>query len=104
MPLSRVQLATRENIQCGTSRNCYVSDGKTSVMSRESVVYSVWEDVEAVVKEKDEEEYDERKKAELNGGADLSRHYYSYRVSDRSAYNPACHLWPSWPSLRELGG
>lgn len=43
-------------------------------MGRKRVVYCVWEDIEAVVKKEDKNEYDEREDAELDGGADLSRH------------------------------
>ena len=52
----------------------------------------VWEDIEAVVKEKDKKEYDEREDAELDRGADLSRHQYEYKRSNQSTYNPPCHL------------
>ena len=44
------------------------------MVSRKGVVYRVWEDIKAVVKEKDEKEYDEREDAKLDGSADLSRH------------------------------
>lgn len=37
------------------------------------VVYRVWEDIEAVVKEENEKQYDEREEAELDGSANLSR-------------------------------
>lgn len=43
-------------------------------MSRKSVMYRVWKDIEAIVEEKDEKEYDEREDAKLDGSADLSRH------------------------------
>lgn len=42
-------------------------------MSRKGVVYGVWEDIKAVIEEKDKKQYDERKDAELDGSADLSR-------------------------------
>ena len=67
-------------------------------------MYRVWEDVEAVVKEEDEKEYDEREDAKLDRSADLSRHQHGHTMSDYSTYNPACHLWPSLDSeVEELG-
>ena len=38
------------------------------------VVYRVWEDIESVVKEKNEKQYNEGEEAELDGSANLSRH------------------------------
>ena len=73
------------------------------MVSRKGVVYRVWEDIEAVVKEEDKKEYDEREQAELDGSADLSRHQYGYIMSHHLTYNPACHLWPSL-KVEELGG
>lgn len=46
------------------------------MVGRKGIVYRVWEDIEMVVKEKDENEYDEREDAELDGSTDLSRHQY----------------------------
>ena len=66
-------------------------------------MYRVWQDIEAVVKEKDKKEYDEGENAELDGSADLSRYQYGQMVSDRLTYNPTCHFWPSL-KVEELGG
>ena len=43
------------------------------MVSRKSVVYGVWEDIEAVVEEEDNKDYDEREDSELDGSADLWR-------------------------------
>ena len=82
MPFSRVQLAARKNVERGTGRNGYVSDNKARVMSRKGIVYRVWEDVEAVVKEEDKKEYDKGKDAKLDGSADLSRHEHGHMILD----------------------
>ena len=71
MPFYRVQLAAGKDIESGTGRDRYISDDKARVVSGKSVVYRVWEDIEAVIKEKDEKEYDEREDAELDGSANL---------------------------------
>lgn len=38
------------------------------------VVYRVWENIKAIVKEKNEKQYDERKEAELDGSANLAKY------------------------------
>ena len=48
------------------------------MVSRKGVVYRVGEDIEAVVKEKDQKQYDERKDAKLDGSADLLRHEHGH--------------------------
>lgn len=53
MPFPRVQLAAREDVECRTGRDRYISDDETRVVSRKGVVYRVREDIESVVKEKD---------------------------------------------------
>lgn len=83
MPFPRVQLAAREDVECGTGRNGYVSDDKARVVSRKGIVYRVWEDVEAIVKKEDKKEYDEGKDAKLDGSADLKlRHEHGHMMTD----------------------
>ncbi len=80
MPFRWVELAAREDVECGTSSNRYVSDDQTGVVSRKGVVYRVWKDIEAVVKEEDKQEYDEREDAKLDGSANLSSHQYAFLI------------------------
>ena len=67
-------------------------------------MYRVWEDVEAVVKEEDKKEYDEREDGKLDGSADLLRYQYGHMLSDHLTYNSSCHLWSRLEGkVEELG-
>lgn len=46
------------------------------MVGRKGIVNRVWEDIEAIVKEKDKDKYDEGEDTKLDGSADLLKHQY----------------------------
>ena len=58
------------------------------------IVYRVWEDIEAIVKEEDKDKYDDREDTELDGSADLLNIniLHGNGKSTNLTYNPASHI------------
>ena len=57
-------------------------------------MYRIWEDIEAIVKEEDKDEYDEGEDTKLDGSAELLNIniLYGNGKSTMLTYNPASHV------------
>ena len=58
------------------------------------IVYRVWEDIEAIVKEEDKDKYDDGEDTKLDGSADLLNINMLYGNGKLTilTYNPASHI------------
>ena len=64
------------------------------MVGRKRIVYRVWEDIEAIVKDEDKDKYDEGEDTELDGSADLLNINIIYRngKSTNLTYDPTSHI------------
>ena len=91
MPFPWIKPATRKDTQAGTSGYGDIGDDKAWMVSRQCVMYSIRENVEAVIEKEDEEQDDEGQDAQLEGRPKLREvRKYLTEISN-ATYDSTCH-------------